>query len=90
MTSYGRILQHISKDGGPGNAQKLMRILSWVALAQRPLRTHELLDAIAFSQEPYKLDLGSKLDSRVLDRCKPLIDVDSRGTVSFVHASAKE
>lgn len=89
MYRYGRILEELRSED-PGRLQRATALLSWIALADRPLKTYEVLDGVVFCKDPYQLKESTKLTPRVLDRCKPLIEIDAFGNVSFVHFTVKE
>lgn len=89
VSSYGRLLERIRTDKPRGNCRKAGIILSWIACAERTLKVHELLDAIALSST-HELTMRTKLIVQELDRCKPLIEVDRSGRVVFVHFTVKE
>ena len=65
-------------------------MLAFVAFAQWPLKTFELLDAVAFCTPPYQLKESTKLMEQELERCKPLIEIDDRGRIFFVHFTVKK
>jgi hypothetical protein len=58
--------------------------------ARRPLRTIELQDAIVFATGHEALTDRTKLPATVLDLCKPLIQTNAEGYLSFVHFTVKE
>lgn len=90
LRSYGRILQRIKEDLSDADSKKASRLLSWIIFAERPLKLHELLDGIAFCTSPNILDNTTKLTKRVLDLCKPIVEITREGVVSLVHFSAKQ
>ena len=65
-------------------------MLSWIASANRPLKTYEVVDGIVLCKDPHLLNESTKLTSQELDRCRPLIEVNDFGKVSFVHFTVKE
>jgi hypothetical protein len=65
-------------------------MLSFIAFARWPLKTFEILDGVTLCTPPYRLDESTKLMEQELERCKPLIEVDDRGKVFFVHFTIKK
>ena len=86
---YGRILK-ILGGNNPRGQKRAAALLSWIALADRPLKTYEVLDGIVLCKEPFILNQSTKLASEELARYKPLIEIDASGNVSFVHFSVKQ
>lgn len=64
--------------------------MAWIALAERPLRCQEILSGITLGTAPYVIDDTRRVALSVFDQIRPLIDVKSDGTVSFVHFTVKE
>jgi hypothetical protein len=87
---YGRILQRIRNDIPPSSFHKVTTALSWVAFADRPLKTYELLDGIALSTWPHRIDASTWLPQQALERYKPLIEFEMDGVVTFIHSSVRE
>lgn len=87
---YDRILEGLAKDDPQGSLGRITALFSLIALADRPLKTYEAVDGIVLCKHPYKLDEFTKLTSGELDRCKPLIEIDTAHNVSFVHFTVKE
>jgi hypothetical protein len=86
---YGRIIEELRQDD-PDRLKRATALLSWIACADRPLKTYEVLDGVVLCKDPYQLKESTKLTSQVLNRCKPLIEIDASGNVSFVHFTVKE
>ena len=66
------------------------RMLHCLSVSKRPLRQHELLDAVSFVDQHAVLDTGYRLWDNATDLCKPLVEVTGTGLVKFVHFTAKE
>jgi hypothetical protein len=58
--------------------------------SRRPLRVIELQDAIVFASGAVSLSERSKLPPSIVDLCKPLIQADENGQISFVHFTVQE
>jgi len=67
-----------------------VHILEWIACSFRILKAHEIQDGIVLCTDGIVLDEHSKLVPGFLDVCKPLIEEGPKGTMDFVHYSAKE
>jgi len=50
----------------------------------------ELLCALSFEPSEYREKVPRLVPLKLLDLCKPLIEITSTGEVDFVHFSAKE
>ncbi|KAI1173029.1 hypothetical protein F4777DRAFT_601066 [Nemania sp. FL0916] len=84
---YTKILRDLTKDC---RADRVMKILAWLAFARRPLKRHELLHGVTITAEtpiPSKWDV---LDKRVIDRCKPLIEELPDGSIALMHFTVEE
>ncbi len=64
-------------------------MFSLIAFARWPLKAFELLDAVVFFTPPYQLTENKKLMQQELERYKPLVEIDDRGRVFFVHFTIK-
>lgn len=87
---YERLLEDLASDDPQGSLRRATALFSLIALADRPLKTYEAVDGIVLCEHPYQLNESTKLTPRELDRCKPLIEIDTSGNVSFVHFTVKE
>jgi hypothetical protein len=67
-----------------------VRILQWMSCSYRTLKTHELLDGLAFRFSNTTLTSKTKIRSEILDLCRPIIEVGPSDTVEFVHFSVNE
>jgi hypothetical protein len=84
------MLDKILGDHVPKKTRSLaMRILECMACSHRVLKTHEILDLIAFRPGCTTLDNKTKIRKEVLDLCQPLIEEGPSNTVNFVHYSAR-
>ena len=90
MDSYQRVLQRMSRGLKPHQVEQAHRMFSWIAYAERPIKSYELLDGLAFFYSPYVLDDETRFPESLLDLCKPLVEIGPGMTVDFVHSSAKE
>ncbi|KAK1463675.1 NACHT domain-containing protein [Colletotrichum cuscutae] len=65
------------------------RILGLLTLSLRPMKGFEVCDAIVFHKDHGKLDSTTKLNQKILNLCKPLIEEKPSGQVSLVHFTAR-
>ncbi|CAN9120026.1 unnamed protein product [Alternaria alternata] len=70
--------------------ERTTNILKWMLCSRRPLRVIELQDAIVFASGAVSLSERSKLPPNIVDLCKPLIQTDDNGQISFVHFTVRE
>ncbi|CAN9203513.1 unnamed protein product [Alternaria alternata] len=70
--------------------ERTINILKWMLCSRRPLRVIELQDAIVFASGAVSLSERSKLPPNIVDLCKPLIQTDDNGQISFVHFTVQE
>jgi len=66
-----------------------VRVLSWVACAQRPLREEELLQVLVIEAGTTDFTKSRKYRDDITHVCGPIIEI-VKGVVHFVHFSAKE
>ena len=88
--SYDRIVHKIMSVEDRRIRQKMAHLLEWITYSQRPLSVDELLSALALDPSELGDQLPKALSPKVLDFCKPLIDIPLTGPVDFVHFSARE
>jgi hypothetical protein len=70
--------------------EKIARMLEWITHANRPLKLYEILNAIGVDPTD-SCDCEPKtVNSRILEFCKPLVEISRAGTVQFIHFSATE
>ncbi|CAN9342142.1 unnamed protein product [Alternaria alternata] len=86
---YSRIVHRIMLYS-PLSRERTINILKWMLCSRRPLRIIELRDAIVFASGAVSLSERSQLPSSVVELCKPLIQTDDNGQVSFVHFTVQE
>jgi WD40 repeat protein len=82
---YTRILRRMEKDERPGRIKLVKSILTWVALAARPLSIREL-------QEAVKLDIDDEpqqMKQAIIMTCGQLLVIDPSSHVHLVHETAK-
>jgi hypothetical protein len=72
--------------------QDAMRILSWVAIAQRDLRWHEIQGAVSLDLETRVIDFEGRRfsdEDGPKDICGSLLEVTPGGVVTLVHSTAR-
>jgi hypothetical protein len=88
LSSFGKLLSQILAGLDERSVQRLSSILSWIAFAKRPLRSPELLSALAFDAEDEQVT--EPAPAYILDMCQPLIQKQIDSTYSFLHVSVRE
>jgi hypothetical protein len=58
--------------------------------ANRPLKVDELLSGMGSDPTVSLGAVPNAVSSRILEFCKPLVEISRAGTVDFIHFSAKE
>ncbi|KAL0782609.1 hypothetical protein CaCOL14_000515 [Colletotrichum acutatum] len=86
---YQTILNRIKDNESDLNQTICERILGLLTLSLRPMKGFEVCDAIVFHKDHGKLDSTTKLNKKVLNLCKPLIEEKPSGQVSLVHFTAR-
>src|SRR2546430_3176315 len=89
-TSYDRIMGKIESQLNSQSRDTALRILEWIACADRPLKKFEVQDGAALHHENIMLNDNTKLSKNVFDLCKPLLEDGPNETIRFVHSSVKE
>jgi hypothetical protein len=84
---YTKIVETLAKDG---RTDKVMRILAWLALAKRPLKRHELIHGVSVTPETPVLTRWDVFDGSVIDKCKPLVEELSDGSIALIHFTVEE
>ncbi|KAK3323153.1 hypothetical protein B0T19DRAFT_198582 [Cercophora scortea] len=81
--AYGRVLSHLR-----GN-EAAMKVLLWIVSAKRPMREHEILQAVLIkpSMSDFQSQRKAWLDIRAA--CGPIVEV-REGVLQLVHFTAKE
>jgi len=64
--------------------------MAWIALAERPLQTLEILSGLALGTYPFIVDELKKPTLSIFDLIKPLIHLSDDGHVTFVHFTVRE
>jgi hypothetical protein len=88
---YERILLRLDL-AYPKNRQMRKKILSWIAVAKRPLSVKELAYACAVKDDEDSFDPTKRVlatDRYLLDNCGPLIEI-LNDKVQYTHLSVKE
>jgi hypothetical protein len=77
---------------GQLNAQSkiAIRILQWIACAERPLKKYEVQDGIVLHDGNTVINDSTKVSKHVFDLCKPLLEDGPGETVRFIHSSVKQ
>ncbi len=84
---YARILEAFARDG---RTDKVMRILAWLTFVKRPLKRHELLHGVSITPETPILNKWDILDASAIDKCKPLVEELSDGSIALIHFTVEE
>ncbi|KAH9209575.1 hypothetical protein DL95DRAFT_526798 [Leptodontidium sp. 2 PMI_412] len=88
--AYGRILRRIQNSDISSHLRAVaVKILSWVACAERPLREEELLQILVIVPGAVDFTKGRKDYRKILHACGPILEI-ADGLVRFVHFSGKE
>ncbi|OQV09949.1 WD domain-containing protein [Cladophialophora immunda] len=90
QAAYDRIVEKILSIEDRRTRQKLTSLLELMTYTQRPLSIDELLSVLALDPSKAGDQLPAPLAPKILDFCKPLIDLSSSAAVNFVHFSARE
>ncbi|UKZ73066.1 hypothetical protein TrVFT333_000706 [Trichoderma virens FT-333] len=85
---YGRILSQIMANFDERSVQRIRAVFSWIAFAKRPLRSAELLSALAFDAGDEQVN--ELVPAYILDRCEPLIQKQVDSSYSFIHMSVRD
>ncbi|KAK4183141.1 hypothetical protein QBC35DRAFT_478452 [Podospora australis] len=87
---YNKILTSMTEQKGERVAHRVLKILGWLVYAKRPLKSHEILHAVALTMESPVLDSWDVLDDSAIERCKPHIELLPDGSVGLIHFTAEE
>jgi hypothetical protein len=90
---YKRILASMCGENGHSLADgsdRTMRILGWLVYAKRPLKIHEVLNAVALTPESSTLSRWDMPDDSAIHRCKPLVELLPDGNLGIIHFTAEE
>ena len=88
--SYNRIIVKRMRIPNPSTREKIVKLLEWIAFTRRPLRVQEALAAVGIDPKQFEQGDCGGFGARILELCKPMIEVSKTGVVDFVHFSAKE
>lgn len=90
--AYGFILSRL-KSTSSISRERVFKILYWVCMAYRPVKMHEVVDAIALRPDQTVLHKKTRSNNPtrdIVDLCAPLLETSSSGILSLVHFSARE
>ncbi|CAM1505698.1 Fc.00g113350.m01.CDS01 [Cosmosporella sp. VM-42] len=87
---YDRILSVICQRQAGKQTEKIMRVLAWVTLARRPLKRQEILHGVGVTTDTPVLNRWNVLGEGAIDKCKPLVEELSDGSIAFIHFTARE
>lgn len=89
--AYGRIFRSMKHDMGDERYRDAIQILSWVAIAQRDLRWHEIQGAVSLDLENRVIDFEGRRfsdEDGPKELCGSLLEVTLGGAVTLVHSTA--
>jgi hypothetical protein len=77
---------------GKGPSEMAKKVLAWILCARRPLRTLELLHALAVEPGDTEIDEENMLEAKqLLNICAGLVTIDEQSDiVRFIHYTAQE
>ena len=81
---------HIQQELEQHDRAKAIRILNLLCVCKRPMRQHELVDAVSLANPNAISNKEYRLWDNVVEVCKPLIEVTLSGVIKFVHFTVKE
>lgn len=88
---YKILLERLEKIADTQQKPRIRMIFYWILFALRPMKVWEICDALVIGGSNLMLVKDqTMLHPRILDICKPLIEVHKDQTVSFVHFSVKD
>ncbi|UKZ62120.1 uncharacterized protein TrAtP1_003380 [Trichoderma atroviride] len=85
---FERLLSKIMASLDERSVQRLISVLSWIAFAKRPLRSPELLSALAFDAGDEQVT--EPAPAYILDMCQPLIQMRIDSSYFFLHVSVRD
>jgi ankyrin repeat protein len=90
--AYSAAMERIIVAQDKNTSQLAVKILSWILCARRPLRTSELLHALAIKDGESKFNGDRILDAEdVITVCAGLVTVDTQSdNVRFIHYTTQE
>jgi len=84
---YGRILERIDRQH-PKVRENARRILGWIGCSRTPLRSTEVLQALAVKPDNTSFSSGQKVLLSITQICGPIVEVHN-DFLQFVHFTAK-
>ncbi|KAK4209645.1 hypothetical protein QBC37DRAFT_430021 [Rhypophila decipiens] len=90
--AYGRIFRSMRHDMEDERYRDAIRILSWVAIAQRDLSWHEIQGAVSLDLDNRVIDFEGRRfsdEDGPKDLCGSLLEVTPGGIVTLVHSTAR-
>ena len=87
---YAKVIHYMRTELEQRDRLKAFRILHCLCTSKRPLKQHELLDAVSFANPAAISKKDLRLWDSTVDLCKPLIEVTATGVVKFVHFTVME
>lgn len=85
---YGSMLAQIMANFDERSVQRISSVLGWISFAKRPLRSPELLSALAF--DAGHAQANEPVPAYILDRCEPLIQKQADSSYAFLHVSVRD
>ena len=68
----------------------MQKLLSWVVIAKRPLKWHEIQGAVSINMEEKIVDFDNRqLRTHLQDLCGSLIEILPGEQIQLVHGTAK-
>lgn len=87
---YERILLRIIGTGTANQQDASKKLLSWIAVARRPLRWYEIQASYSINLDDETINTEEgRLRGTAKDHCASFVDVRADQTVSFVHGTVK-
>ncbi|KAK1753778.1 hypothetical protein QBC47DRAFT_387120 [Echria macrotheca] len=90
--AYGRIIRTMRHDMDEERFQDAIRILAWVAIAQRDLRWHEIQGAMSLDIDDRVIDFEGRRfsdEDGPKELCGSLLEVSQGDIVTLVHSTAR-
>ncbi|KAI6553144.1 hypothetical protein MCOR04_010777 [Pyricularia oryzae] len=87
---YERILLRIIGTGTANQQDASKKLLSWIAVARRPLRWYEIQASYSINLDDETINTEEgRLRGTAKDHCASFVDVRADQTVSFVHGTVR-
>ncbi|KAL8370099.1 hypothetical protein RB595_000459 [Gaeumannomyces hyphopodioides] len=88
---YTRIYKRIVSSGSRSQHEISKRLLSWTAIARRPLKWYEMQAAISINLEEETVnEPKDRLVDSLKDLCASFVEVHADQTIELVHGTVKE